>query len=185
LLRGFIDEGLLPLYKSISQLWFRLVAMALAATVLPFASAQAKVSPRAYASLPGQVQRGTHDDQRNGTTSLFAALDLKTSRPIGQRRHRHCSVEFLRLPDLIEDRVPGGLDIDIVVNNYGTHNTAIIHAYVAIADALCGLSEKTAAASGGAIEGQSGVGLSVNPATDANVMLLPQGPIDTWQRAAL
>src|SRR5471032_867093 len=43
---------------------------------------------------PGQVERGTHDYKRNGTTSLFAALDLKTSRVISQFHHRHRSVEF-------------------------------------------------------------------------------------------
>ena len=38
---------------------------------------------------PGQVERRTHDYVRHGTTSLFAALDTKTGRVIGQNRHRH------------------------------------------------------------------------------------------------
>jgi len=43
---------------------------------------------------PGQVERGTHDYKRNGTTSLFAALELKTNQVIGQLHRRHRSVEF-------------------------------------------------------------------------------------------
>jgi transposase len=43
---------------------------------------------------PGQVERGTHDYQRHGTTSLFAALELKTSRVIGQLHRCHRSLEF-------------------------------------------------------------------------------------------
>jgi len=80
---------------------------------------------------PGQVERGTHDYKRNGTTSLFAALDLKTSRVIGQLRHRHRSVEFRRFLDLIENQVPAGLDVHIIVDNYSTHKTAIIRKWFA------------------------------------------------------
>src|ERR1700681_4336475 len=43
---------------------------------------------------PGQVERRTHDYKRNGTTSLFAALELKTNRVIGRLHHRHRSKEF-------------------------------------------------------------------------------------------
>src|SRR5216683_5439772 len=43
---------------------------------------------------PGQLERGTHDYKRNGTTSLFAALELKTNRVIGQLHRRHRSLEF-------------------------------------------------------------------------------------------
>jgi hypothetical protein len=80
---------------------------------------------------PGQVERGTHDYKRNGTTSLFAALDLKTSRVIGQLHHRHRSVEFRRFLDLIEDQVPAGLDVHIIVDNYSTHKTAVIRRWFA------------------------------------------------------
>ncbi len=43
---------------------------------------------------PGQLERRTHDYKRHGTTSLFAALELKTSRVIGQLHRRHRSAEF-------------------------------------------------------------------------------------------
>ena len=49
---------------------------------------------------PGQVERGTHDYKRHGTTSLFAALELKTSRVIGQLHRRHRSREFRQFLDV-------------------------------------------------------------------------------------
>jgi hypothetical protein len=55
---------------------------------------------------PGQVERGTHDYKRHGTTSLFAALELKTSRVIGQLHRRHRSHEFRQFLDVIEAHVP-------------------------------------------------------------------------------
>jgi len=80
---------------------------------------------------PGQVERGTHDYKRNGTTSLFAALELKTSRVIGQLRRRHRSVEFRKFLDLIETQVPTGFDAHLIVDNYSTHKTAIIRKWFA------------------------------------------------------
>jgi transposase len=80
---------------------------------------------------PGQVERRTHDYKRHGTTSLFAALELKTSRVIGQLHRRHRSQEFRRFLDTIEANVPTELDIHIVLDNYGTHKTAIIRKWFA------------------------------------------------------
>ena len=80
---------------------------------------------------PGQVERGTHDYKRHGTTSLFAALELKTSRVIGQLHRRHRSQEFRQFLDVIEAQVPAGLEVHIIVDNYGTHKTAIIRKWFA------------------------------------------------------
>jgi transposase len=80
---------------------------------------------------PGQVERGTHDYKRHGTTSLFAALELKTSRVIGQLHRRHRSQEFRQFLDVIEAQVPAGLNVHIIVDNYGTHKTAIIRKWFA------------------------------------------------------
>jgi len=72
---------------------------------------------------PGQAERGTHDYVRNGTTSLFAALDIATGQIIGtcHRRHRH--QEFIKFLELIDATVPQepGLTIHLVMDNYGTH----------------------------------------------------------------
>jgi transposase len=80
---------------------------------------------------PGQVERRTHDYKRNGTTSLFAALELKTNRVIGQLKRRHRSQEFRSFLDTIEANVPPDLDIHIVMDNYGTHKTASIRNWFA------------------------------------------------------
>jgi transposase len=80
---------------------------------------------------PGQVERRTHDYKRHGTTSLFAALELKTSRLIGQLHRRHRSVEFRKFLDVIEAQVPASLDIHLIMDNYGTHKTAIIRKWFA------------------------------------------------------
>ncbi len=75
---------------------------------------------------PGQIERRTHDDQRHGTTSLFAALELKTSRVIGQLHRRHRTSEFRQFLHVIEANVPAELDVHIIMDNYGTHKTALI-----------------------------------------------------------
>ena len=80
---------------------------------------------------PGQAERRTHDDQRHGTTSLFAALELKTSRVIGQLHRRHRSVEFREFLDAIEAQVPAALDVHLILDNYGTHKTAMIRKWFA------------------------------------------------------
>jgi len=80
---------------------------------------------------PGQVERGTHDYKRHGTTSLFAALELKTNRVIGQLHRRHRSQEFRQFLDTIEANAPAELDVHIVLDNYGTHKTAIIRKWFA------------------------------------------------------
>jgi transposase len=80
---------------------------------------------------PGQVERRTHDYKRHGTTSLFAALELKTNRVIGQLHRRHRSQEFRSFLDMIEANVPADLDIHVVMDNYGTHKTAAIRNWFA------------------------------------------------------
>src|SRR5712664_2947230 len=60
---------------------------------------------------PGQIERRTHDYVRHGTTSLFAALDTRTGKVIGQTHQRHRSAEFRKFLDTIEANVPPQLDI--------------------------------------------------------------------------
>src|SRR5215469_14343979 len=80
---------------------------------------------------PGQLERRTHDYKRHGTTSLFAALELKTSRVIGQLHRRHRSAEFRRFLDRIEAEVPSQLEVHIIADNYGTHKTTLIRKWFA------------------------------------------------------
>jgi transposase len=72
---------------------------------------------------PGQVERRTHDYQRHGTTSLFAALDVATGRVIGKCYRHHRATEFIRFLRLIDKDVPEELDVHLVIDNYSTHKT--------------------------------------------------------------
>lgn len=80
---------------------------------------------------PGQAERRTHDYVRHGTTSLFAALEVKSGRVVGDFHARHRSVEFRKFLDRIEAAVPGALDVHLILDNYGTHKTPLIHRWLA------------------------------------------------------
>lgn len=80
---------------------------------------------------PGQAERRTHDYKRHGTTCLFAALELKTSRVIGQLHRRHRAVEFRKFLDQIDAQVPVEFDVHLVMDNYGTHKTPKIRNWLA------------------------------------------------------
>src|SRR6058998_686840 len=80
---------------------------------------------------PGQIERRTHDYVRHGTTSLFAALDVKTSQVIGQLHRRHRSIEFRKFLDTIDAAVPAGLAVHLILDNYGTHKTPLIQRWMA------------------------------------------------------
>lgn len=80
---------------------------------------------------PGQAERRTHDYKRNGTTSLFAALDVKAGTVIGQCMPRHRASEFRKFLDEVERNVPSDLDVHIVMDNYGTHKTKLIRNWFA------------------------------------------------------
>ena len=74
---------------------------------------------------PGQAERGTHDYERHGTTSLFAALNVATGEVIGTCHRRHRQQEFVKFLDHIDGQIPtvAGETIHIVMDNYGTHKT--------------------------------------------------------------
>ncbi len=80
---------------------------------------------------PGQVERRTHDYVRHGTTSLFAALDVKTGEVLGRCHRRHRAVEFRKFLDAIDAAVPADLDVHLVVDNYATHKTPLIRRWLA------------------------------------------------------
>jgi len=80
---------------------------------------------------PGVAERRTHDYERHGTTSLFAALDLATGRVLGELHRRHRSQEFLAFLRTIEANVPAKLDVHLILDNYGTHKTPSVKAWFA------------------------------------------------------
>ena len=80
---------------------------------------------------PGQAERRTHDYRRHGTTSLFAALDVKTGTVIAETHRRHRAVEFRKFLDRVDESVPADLDVHIIMDNYATHKTPLIWAWFA------------------------------------------------------
>jgi len=80
---------------------------------------------------PGQVEQRTHDYRRHGTTSLFAALEVKSGKVLGECHRRHRSIEFRKFLDTIETAVPVDLDVHLILDNYGTHKTALIRRWLA------------------------------------------------------
>src|SRR5258706_2401058 len=85
---------------------------------------QIQALDRTQPSLPmkkGRAGTMTHDYKRHGTTTLFAALNVLTGNVIGKCFDRHRHDEFLRFLRTIDTSVPRSLQIDMIVNNYGTH----------------------------------------------------------------
>ena len=80
---------------------------------------------------PGLAERRTHDYERHGTTTLFAALDTATGEVIGQLHRRHRSDEFLQFLRTIEANVPSQLDVHFVMDNAGTHKTRKVRGWFA------------------------------------------------------
>jgi transposase len=79
---------------------------------------------------PGQVERHTHDYERHGTTSLFAALDVATGQVIGACHRRHRAVEFRAFLDRIETAVPPDLEVHVILDNVSTHKTPLIRRWL-------------------------------------------------------
>jgi transposase len=80
--------------------------------------------------LPTTPARRTHDYVRNGTTSLFAALDVASGTVISQVHRRHRYQEFLAFLRAIDRDVPAELDVHLICDNYATHNTEAIRRWL-------------------------------------------------------
>ena len=76
--------------------------------------------------LPTTPAQRTHDYVRNGTSSLFAALDVASGKVISQVHRRHRHQEFLKFLRSIDGTVPAELDVHLICDNYATHNTPAI-----------------------------------------------------------
>jgi len=77
------------------------------------------------------IERRTHIYVRNGTISLFAALDIATGAVIGKCYKRNSATEFLDFLKRIDAEVPDDLDVHLVMDNYATHETSIIKTWLA------------------------------------------------------
>ncbi len=79
---------------------------------------------RTQPSLPmvkGRCGTMTHDYKRNGTTTLFAAMEMGHGEVIATCMKRHRHQEWIKFLKLIDERTPAGLDLHLIVDNYATH----------------------------------------------------------------
>ena len=78
----------------------------------------------------GRCGTMTHDYKRNGTTTLFAALDVLQGKVIGDCHQRHRHQEFLKFLRRIDREFPGHAPLHLVVDNYGTHGTIEVRTWL-------------------------------------------------------
>ena len=81
--------------------------------------------------MPGMPERRTHDYYRHGITSLFAAFNIADGTVISQLHRRHRATEFKKFLVAIDKAVPAELNVHLVADNYGTHKTPEIQAWLA------------------------------------------------------
>lgn len=80
--------------------------------------------------LPGVPERRTHDYRRNGTTNLYAALDVASGKVISSMTARHRAAEFMRFLKLIDASVPEHLAVHVVLDNASTHKTPVVQRWL-------------------------------------------------------
>jgi transposase len=94
---------------------------------------QIQALDRTQPGLPmkkGRLGTQTHDYKRNGTTTLFAALSMLDGTVIGDCMPRHRHQEFVRFLKRIDAQTPLGLDLHLIVDNYGTHKHPRVQAWL-------------------------------------------------------
>ena len=94
---------------------------------------QIQALDRTQPGLPlkkGRCGTMTHDYKRNGTTTLFAALEVLQGRVIGQCYERHRHQEFLRFLRRLDQEFPGHTPLHLVMDNYGTHKHPRVKAWL-------------------------------------------------------
>jgi len=94
---------------------------------------QIQALDRTQPGLPlkkGRCGTMTHDYKRNGTTTLFAALNLLDGKVIGQCSSRHRHQEFLKFLRRLDREFPGDQELHLVVDNYGTHKTPEVQTWL-------------------------------------------------------
>jgi transposase len=94
---------------------------------------QIQALDRTQPGLPlkrGRAGTMTHDYKRNGTTTLFAALDVLDGTVIGRCMQRHRHQEFIRFLNTIEREVPAGKIVHTILDNYGSHKHPKVRAWL-------------------------------------------------------
>ena len=95
---------------------------------------QVQALDRTQPGLPlkkGRAATMTHDYKRNGTTTLFAALNVLDGQVIGQCQQRHTHVEWLKFLRQIDRETPKGKTLHLIADNYATHKHPTVQAWLA------------------------------------------------------
>jgi transposase len=95
---------------------------------------QIQALDRTQPGLPmkkGRLGTMTHDYKRNGTTTLFAALNVLEGKVIGRNMQRHRHQEFIRFLNAVEREVPKGKAIHAILDNYAVHKHSKVRAWLA------------------------------------------------------
>ena len=87
-------------------------------------------SQPAFPMMPGMPERRTHDYVRHGTTSLFAAMNVADGTVISSTHRRHRAVEFRKFLAKIDNEVPQDLAVHVICDNYGTHKSPTVTAWL-------------------------------------------------------
>jgi transposase len=94
---------------------------------------QIQALDRTQPGLPlkkGRCGTMTHDYKRNGTTTLFAALEVAEGKIVGQCYSRHRNQEFLKFLNRLDEEFPGKVPLHLVMDNYGTHKHPRVQAWL-------------------------------------------------------
>jgi len=94
---------------------------------------QIQALDRTQPGLPikkGRCGTMTHDYKRNGTTTLFAALEILQGRVVGQCYQRHRHQEFLKFLRTLDQAFPGKIPLHLIMDNYGTHQHARVRSWL-------------------------------------------------------
>jgi len=94
---------------------------------------QIQALDRTQPGLPlkkGRCGTMTHDYKRHGTTTLFAALSVLDGKVVGQCQARHRHQEFLKFLRRLDREFPEDRELHLVMDNYGTHNTPEVQAWM-------------------------------------------------------
>jgi transposase len=81
--------------------------------------------------LPGTPERATHDYERNGISSLYAALNVQSGEVISSLHQRHRAIEFLKFLKTIDHNVPDHLVVHLVLDNASSHKTPTVRRWLA------------------------------------------------------
>ncbi len=117
---------------------------------------QIQALDRTQPGLPmkkGRAGTMTHDYKRNGTTTLFAALNVLEGKVIGRCMQRHRHQEFIRFLNAIEAAIPAGKIVHVILDNYATHKHPKVRAWLADIRASSSTYTPTSASWLNAVEG--------------------------------